>query len=157
MTEQICFRYDGSEEAKKCIEWMNKTYKKQLCGGQEYYHSPPINGVTGATFAHPTHRLVTPAEFLRLVSEPEWKVGDECYLASNSHYKWEIVSFHKDNLVKIKREDYEVYYLTHLLRPIRKSLRDEINDIAKQWLLTEDHYDFAECVIEVIKQRKDEL
>lgn len=158
-TEKICFRYDGSEDSKKCIEWIN--YNATLFyykGRNGQYYCNDGNNLIDAQDSLKDYRLVTPAEFLRLVSEPQWKVGDECEFIDCGRYKGVIIAI-KDNWIWVQGKDHPHPTTVGVddLRHIRKSLRDEINDIVKDWLLSENQYDLVDRLIQAIKQRKDEL
>ena len=160
-TEKICFRYDGSEEAKECIEWINSLNKSFNYKGEEglYYTNESLSMVrhsTDDTTELSPYRLVTPAEFLRLVKGEEWKVGDECeYDGTVAARKGKIVGFYDHYVwVKIPETEMPISVPIKIIRPIRKSVRQEIEHILSCRTVRETQIDE---IMSLIKQRKDEL
>lgn len=137
-TEKICFRYDGSEEAKKCIEWINETHYKKIAGAKEFYHNTQDDYACFGSFSIRDSRLVTPAEFLRLVKgEYEWtpKYGEEVAIQSclSTQPQTGIIktSFKTDSgdamyVVQVGEDSWRI---TPTVRPVRKSVREELIEI----------------------------
>lgn len=70
--ENVCFRYDGSNEAIECIQLINKKYEVEFSGilTQKYWITK--DGHPVSTIRKPSsYNLISPSDYLLLLSAPE--------------------------------------------------------------------------------------
>ena len=70
--ENVCFRYDGSQEAVECIQLINKKYEVEFGGvlTQKYWITK--DGHPVSTIRKPSsYNLISPSDYLLLLSAPE--------------------------------------------------------------------------------------
>lgn len=79
--ENVCFRYDGSKEAKECIRIMNEIYKALFEGKEDFVYW--IAGGIADTFykEESGYTKISPSDYLLLLSAPE----SQAHLLTEKH------------------------------------------------------------------------
>jgi hypothetical protein len=97
---------------------------------------------------------------LRLISRAEKPTEWQPKWGEEVEVSYGAVCWHKTIFGCLSPSESDFKYLTtsgafRYIRPITKpkTLREDINDIAKDWLLSENQYDLADRIINLIKER----
>lgn len=135
-TEKICFLYNGSPEAEQALKWVNETFDRAYGKGDGIYYYNHLLKDCSVWSLRPEAIEVPPAEFLRIVKgESEWtpKYGEEVEV-SDDLAKWHKRTYIGKNPFKSTypyitvMDDASIIAYTHI-RPVRKSVQDELTDI----------------------------
>lgn len=93
--ENVCFRYDGSKEARECIRIMNEIYKALFEGKEDFVYW--IAGGIADTFykEESGYTKISPSDYLLLLSAPESQAHllTEKYLIAGNRFEC-IETFH---------------------------------------------------------------
>jgi len=101
--ENVCFRYDGSQEAVECIQLINKKYEVEFGGvlTQKYWITK--DGHPVSTIRKPSsYNLISPSDYLLLLSAPESQahlLTDKDLIVGNRFECIETLFMHPSNKV----------------------------------------------------------
>jgi len=125
--ENVCFRYDGSKEAKECIRIMNESYKALFEGKDEFIYW--IAGGIADTFykKESGYTKISPSDYLLLLSAPE----SQAHLLTEKHSNdMAHVSEHKSAMEYLKEPSLKELSQPPVMEGREETLQDVIKRVS---------------------------
>jgi hypothetical protein len=126
--ENVCFRYDGSQEAVECIQLINKKYEVEFGGvlTQKYWITK--DGHPVSTIRKPSsYNLISPSDYLLLLSAPE----SQAHLLTDKHSNdMAHVSEHKSAMEYLKEPSLKELSQPPVMEGREETLQDVIKRVS---------------------------